>query len=358
MKIIKELINNDKDLLNLCGLPNQDVLFFDIETTGFHRTRTRLYMMGYIYFDKGHWCLEQHFADEFEDEKTLLTEFIKLAESKKLLISFNGDSFDLPYLYAKFERYCIHKTLNVASLDLYKIVRNYKKLLNLPNYKLKTIEKLVGIYREDPFTGGDLIEQYHFYMEKKDHRLEYNLLLHNKEDMIALLNLMDIYDIFNSLDTLATFKVKDLHLEAHQFKIVLQPEKSIPVPLNLTIQERIHIQLDKHVTIQGETYTGELKYFFPDYKNYFYIEDKDEALHKSIANFLPTNKKKKAKASTCYTKHENQFVPLLNGNTFKVFRSDYKSKALFTPSSLFNDPKGIHDFSMHVIQQLLPDKPS
>lgn len=356
MKIIKEEIKIDKDLRSLCGYDNKDVLFYDIETTGFHRTRTRLYMIGYIYFENNKWYVEQHFADEFQDEKPLLKAFIELTKAKNLLISFNGDSFDLPYLKAKLERYCIRTSINIQSVDLYKVVRSYKDLLNLPNYKLKTIEKLVGIYREDPFTGGDLIEQYHIYMENKDHRLEYNLLLHNKEDMIALLNLMDIYHIFNSLDKLTNFKLLAYTLNDSDFSIELEPSVKMPVTLNFSLSDHLSLTIRERIRIKGNLKQDELKYFFSDYKNYFYIEEKDEAMHKSIANFLPANKRKKAKASNCYTKHQNTYLPLVNNDHFKCFKSEYKSKEYYTPVQLFQEQTGVVQYAHHVLAHLLSYK--
>lgn len=352
MKIIREYIQSDINLKQLCRQANEDVLFFDIETTGFHRTRTRLYMIGYVFFEEGKWYVEQHFADEFEDEKLLLINFLELLKQKKVLISFNGDTFDIPYIRAKLERYCILDDITIPSLDLYKVVRSYKKRLNLPNCKLKTVEKLVGIHREDPFTGGQLIEQYHIYMENKDHRLEYNLLLHNKEDMIALLDLMMVYDIFNSIDTISSATVHSYEADHKCFKVRLKPTKAFTTPLSLTLGE-LSIQLHEEILIKGPIYERELKFFFPNYKSYYYIPEKDEAMHKSIAEFLPKEKKEKAKASNCYTKHLGSFIPLLRSDEqLKVFIEKHRSKEYFTMVNVLHDPTTLQQYSRHILSAL------
>ncbi len=75
-------------------------------------------------------------------------------------------------------------------------------------------EKLLGINRSDPFSGGDLIEVFKHYVESKDERLLFPLLLHNKEDvwnMGVLTDLLSISDIFE-------YKYKVNSYEIHEYK--------------------------------------------------------------------------------------------------------------------------------------------
>ncbi len=83
---------------------------------------------------------------------------------------------------------------NLISIDIYSLVKLFKTHLGLKNCKQKTIEDLLGITREDKFNGGELIPQYFEYMKTNDEVLLHNLLLHNAEDCIGMLKLLDITD--------------------------------------------------------------------------------------------------------------------------------------------------------------------
>lgn len=64
-------------------------------------------------------------------------------------------------------------------------------------------------------------------------------------------------------------------------------------------------------TLQIPVYHGTLKFFFPNYKDYYYLPKEDTAMHKSVAEFVDSAFRKKATAATCYTKKEGVFLPNL-----------------------------------------------
>ena len=51
-----------------------------------------------------------------------------------------------------------------------------------------------------------------------------------------------------------------------------------------------------------------LKFFYKDYKNYFYLPNEDMAIHKSMATFIDKDKKIKATKDNCYTKITDTFI--------------------------------------------------
>ena len=82
MKTYKEklesgLINYD---LSLLGDKN-DLLFMDIETTGFAARSSVLYMTGCVYFENDEPVLVQYFAQKPEEEKEVLTAFLALCRA-------------------------------------------------------------------------------------------------------------------------------------------------------------------------------------------------------------------------------------------------------------------------------------
>lgn len=326
MKIVKEILNIDLDISKYLDQDNKDVLFFDIETTGFHRDYTTLYLLGYVYFQDGKWYVEQHLATKPHEEIELLEAYLELIKKYETIITYNGDAFDFPYMNHKLKKLTKKKAKDFKSIDIYKSVKQYKPFLQLENYKLKTIEKLVGIYREDPFTGGDLIEQYHDYSETGDSKLEYNLLLHNKEDMIALLDLMKIYDLLNLFSDLGDATYIE-HVEKDGYLRIQYGLKYVsPLTWQIGLGD-FELYFKEHLYVKVPYVQDTLLYFIKDYKNYYYLPDKDEVMHETLASFIPKNLKRKAKASNCYIRHEGCFLPLINDSEeHKVFRPSYKTK--------------------------------
>lgn len=207
------------------GAP-EDVLFFDIETTGLSARSAGLYLIGVLTYTPevaGHWTLLQYFCEDVADEPAVLQAFFELLCTKKILISYNGDGFDIPFLRHMVEQYGLraprphHSTAprdrvdcpatdgsaiadvpplysfdTVESFDLFKKFRPLKHLLGLPDLKLKSCERFLGIDREDRFTGGELIEVYFEWQKTKAPALLDTLLLHNAEDIANLPNLLPL----------------------------------------------------------------------------------------------------------------------------------------------------------------------
>lgn len=174
------------------GAP-EDILFFDTETTGLSARSAGLYLIGVLTYDHGHWTLLQYFCEDVADEPAVLQAFFELLSTKKILISYNGDGFDIPFLRHMVEQYGLPYSFDtVESFDLFKKFRPLKHLLGLPDLKLKSCERFLGIDREDRFTGGELIEVYFEWQKTKAPALLDTLLLHNAEDIANLPNLLPL----------------------------------------------------------------------------------------------------------------------------------------------------------------------
>lgn len=219
MKIIeKEIQITDTSALT------KNSVFFDIETTGFSRQTARIYLIGTLEIGEDKNIFRQYLTETQADEKILLKKFLADIKTSKALISFNGDSFDLPFIKARCQKYKIDcKVLDqIKSLDLYKEIKEGALFLSLENYKLKTIERYMGIYREDLFSGGDLISLYYEY-ENGDKNLENILLLHNEEDILNMPNLYSFLAYINETNTIKvsdqSFTIEKISLKKNKLEI-------------------------------------------------------------------------------------------------------------------------------------------
>ena len=98
----------------------EELLFFDIETTGFSGAHSNLYLIGCTYYRDGGWHLIQWFADTADSEEALLHAFFGFLEAFKIVIHFNGDTFDIPYLLKRCAHYHLpYSFSSVASVDGY-----------------------------------------------------------------------------------------------------------------------------------------------------------------------------------------------------------------------------------------------
>lgn len=79
-------------------LLTKEMLLFDIETTGLSSARDQIYCIGCGYLDGTEVCVELFFAESPEDEKELLNAFSRLADIHPVLVTFNGTTFDIPFI--------------------------------------------------------------------------------------------------------------------------------------------------------------------------------------------------------------------------------------------------------------------
>ena len=196
MKAIKNIISHNINIKDYFSEDN--ICFIDIETTGLSRTKNMIYLIGILYFDETlrMWILEQFFADTKDDEKSILEAFLNRFENFNKLITFNGNSFDIPFIEERLKFYNIDYKFNMDnSVDLYRIVKSNSQFLKLPNLKLKTIEMSLGYIREDIYTGFDCIIFYEDYIKYKDLSLKHNILKHNYDDLVHMLDVMKILDV-------------------------------------------------------------------------------------------------------------------------------------------------------------------
>ena len=71
---------------------------------------------------------------------------------------------------------------------------------------------------------------------------------------------------------------------------------------------------------------GEMKYFFPDYKNYYYLPAEDQAVHKSVAVYTDPAFRQKAVRQNCYSRVSGLFLPAVHKKQKPCFYQNYGDK--------------------------------
>ncbi len=344
MKTLKTPILSDttKELASFFEAP-QDILFFDIETTGFSARSACVYLIGCAYLTTNGWETRQFFAETPDDEADVLQQFFSFSASFPVMVHFNGTTFDVPFLQTRAKKFGLSFVPASVQHDIYKKISPYKNLLHLPGCRQKQLEEFIGIHREDHFNGGELIELYHSYARQPTKELLDILLLHNREDlegMTTLYRVMAIPLFFEeqgfSPVTLSLEHTEDAFGKARTNAVfTLQTDIPLPVSLSLhgsgTVLKNCFLAgRERTVLLRLPVYDGVLKHFYPDYKNYSYLPAEDTAIHKSVAVYVDKSQRMPATAATCYTKKEGQFLPCFSApDELPLFRENHKDRQCF-----------------------------
>lgn len=333
------------NISKLTYLSNKNFLIFDIETTGFSREYEIIYMIGCIYnTDKGYeYC--NIFAETPSEEYELISYFFKILKNIDCVVHFNGNRFDIPFLRARASYHAIKDQIShIESIDIYDLLRPFRKSLDLPNLKLDTIQDHLGYKRKDTYTGGDLIQVYKNYVRKPYEPYYELLLLHNREDVEGMINLLSIIDIMNLIDQI-------MHNQSVEVLEVLQTEKHIKIlyqmPSKVLIDFKLFSSCNAQIILSAHSdqakfilplHEDEKRFFFENYKDYMYIPDEDKVMHKSIASFIPSHKKQKVSKRDCYIAHEGIFMPLFyfdfkSSSKLKIFKDHLRSKESYILAS-------------------------
>ncbi len=383
MKITKETLSPEISRIIDTYIPaskQESSVFFDIETTGLSPKNAAIYLIGAAAFENGGWVLRQWFAENLAEEEAVLSAFIQYlqgdasvpntlpsqqtsdtkAEGSRppftRLIHFNGTTFDIPFVQARSKKYGLDAALSeMDQLDIYRQISPFKNILKLSNCKQKTLEEFLGIFREDPFNGGQLIEVYHAYRTSRDPRLLQVLLLHNAEDIKGMLMILPVLaypmmleesfsnaglhfgtkNSFCSTDIAAAPQAEPIASEEekqssdrfHSIKAVVESgkdyrgndRKELFLTFDLPFALPVEFATNKNgifftakgtkAAIKIPVFCGELKYFYPDHKNYSYLPAEDNAIHKSVAVYVDKAHRIPATPETCYTRKSGEFAP-------------------------------------------------
>lgn len=338
--------------------PEARLLFFDIETTGFAAKNTTLYLIGALWYEKDNLCIRQWFNEDGKSEAEILYAFQEFCQTYTHLVHFNGLGFDLPYLNQKADMLKVSFSLDTTlhQIDIFKEIRSYKKLFSLENMKQVTIEQFLGIKREDTYNGGELINVYQRYVARPDESKEHSLLLHNHDDLLGMPKISRILNYKAFMEQSAPNNII-IEEESDHLIIHFQMESFSSLPKRISATKNgIYLNaMEQTGLLQIPIFTGTLKHFFPDYKNYYYLPKEDVAIHKSVATYVESDNKIKATKSTCYIKKTDAFIPCLLSNYSEIFQNATGDKDCFvTKDCLIQGDVALQtEYILHALQTFL-----
>lgn len=352
-----QIIKHDTDITITYNINStfqgSNICYFDIETTGLSRQKNMIYLIGAVYQEDKIYKSIQWFNDDGASEENIIRQFVDFIKNYQVIINYNGTSFDIPFVYERAKRYNINFDIEaVHSFDLYKLASKCKKFLSLNDLKQKTLELFLRIDRTDKYDGGTLINVYYNYLKKRDDESCYLLLLHNFDDIC---NLVKITDFLSYIDILnGMYDITKTDISDKEIIILCKLYNKLNVPLSVK-GEYFYISGENNVLkflIKAEKLT--LKYFYPDYKNYYYLPQEDMAVHKSVAQFVDKNYRIKAVKNNCYTKKEGVFIKQTDKIFEPEFKKDYSDKYSYILLSDFSDKNNIEiikKYTMNILKE-------
>ena len=198
-----KILEYDEKLTFKSKYYDEEAVFLDIETTGLSPMRSFIYLIGLVFIDlkKVTMHITQLIAEDRDEEEEILKLMKERLKGYKTVVTYNGNSFDLPFIAKRSERYGI-EPIAMDSFDMYEKLRLHKDTLKLDGLKQKNIEKKLGITREDRYNGGECISFYKDYVKNKNQESFNRFVLHNYDDLLYMPATMSILDLLDEKITI------------------------------------------------------------------------------------------------------------------------------------------------------------
>jgi uncharacterized protein YprB with RNaseH-like and TPR domain len=162
-------------------------IFMDLETTGF--SATPLFLAGAaLPLGDDIRCI-QLLARDYSEEKAVVGALDELLARHDHCVTFNGKSFDMPYLRERAKYHRIDLRSSPRQYDLLHVARRVWKK-HLPNCRLVTLERhILGRMRVGDVPGWEVPCIYHDFVHTRDARRLRGVLRHNLVDVLSMAEL-------------------------------------------------------------------------------------------------------------------------------------------------------------------------
>lgn len=181
------------NLEGISKIPPEDFLFIDTETTGLSGgAGTYVFLIGVAKYNRDELDFAQFFLQDPANESAQLAALEQFISSSKIIVSYNGKSFDLPRINTRYRFHGLPTPFSdIYHLDLLHFARRLWKV-HLPGCTLGDLEyHLLELEREGlDIPGWKVAEHFIQYLSTGDPVPLKNIFYHNEVDVISLASLL------------------------------------------------------------------------------------------------------------------------------------------------------------------------
>ena len=194
---IVDVLDNNKyskkcrdNLLKCISLTEpENFKFMDIETKGL--SNVPIILIGVAEIKGNNIIASQYFLRDYADEPNILEAYLNHLDEDSIHVTFNGKSFDVPFIKNRCRYNGIEGNLDLPHLDLMYFAKNLWKD-TLPNCQLQTIEReIFGIEREEDVPGQYIPGYYDAYLSQNNIGPVVPIIEHNAQDIISLASFLN-----------------------------------------------------------------------------------------------------------------------------------------------------------------------
>jgi uncharacterized protein YprB with RNaseH-like and TPR domain len=163
--------------------PDQGFAIVDIETLGL--SERPIILLGIAKPTKNHICTTQFLLRDIPDEPSAIYALIAQLDPNLSLITYNGKSFDIPYIKQRLAYYGLDGYIDNTNFDILHFTRRALKP-KLTDCKLETVERYLGIKRDINIPGALVPHFYDTYLRTKNAGPLVPIVEHNRQDLLTL----------------------------------------------------------------------------------------------------------------------------------------------------------------------------
>jgi uncharacterized protein YprB with RNaseH-like and TPR domain len=172
-----------------CGRANgRPAVAIDIETGGF--SGAPVFLIGLVRLDERPWRVEQWLARDYPEERAILERLAERAGRAETWVTFNGKSFDAPFLR---ERAVIHRVRLAEPREHVDVLHAARRRWRgeLPDCRLETLERqILRRVRQGDVGGGDVPALFHTFIRTGNAAPLRPVLAHNRRDLAAMIEIL------------------------------------------------------------------------------------------------------------------------------------------------------------------------
>ncbi|MGL4670587.1 MAG: ribonuclease H-like domain-containing protein [Methanobacteriaceae archaeon] len=187
LKKSKSQIAKDNLLKSAALNDSENFKFMDIETLGL--SNVPIILIGVAEVKGKNIESTQYLLRQKSEEPAVLDSFISHLDDDSVFVTYNGASFDVPFIRNRSSYYKMTDRLDKFNIPHYDLIHYTRRLWKdkLPNCKLTTIEQYIfDIHRVDDVPGSKIPGFYETYLREDNIGPLIPIIEHNRLDIVNL----------------------------------------------------------------------------------------------------------------------------------------------------------------------------